>query len=107
MNLRKTLRLSPQTSPQVLQHIARMDASYSATFSQEEIQQHAQLASQIDNQTIAIVDAMPLEEDRWRVTVVGYDYLGELSLICGLMFVYGLDIIESQAFTYEPVEARR
>ena len=34
--------------------------------------------------------------------MVGYDYLGELSVICGLMFVYGLDIIESQAFTYEP-----
>ena len=35
------------------------------------------------------------------MTVVGYDYLGELSIICGLMFVYGLDIIESQVFTYE------
>jgi glutamate-ammonia-ligase adenylyltransferase len=97
--------LSTENYPELLQHIARMDASYSATFSHPEIQQHALLASKIDNQTIAIVDAAPLEDARWRVTVVGYDFLGELSLICGLMFVYGLDIIESQAFTYEPEDA--
>jgi [glutamine synthetase] adenylyltransferase / [glutamine synthetase]-adenylyl-L-tyrosine phosphorylase len=94
--------VSPQSSPQVRQHIARMDASYSSTFSQAEIQQHALLASQIDNQTSAIVEAAALEGDRWHITVVGFDYLGELSLICGLMFVYGLDILESQVFTYEP-----
>jgi glutamate-ammonia-ligase adenylyltransferase len=102
---KKNLPVLMEGYPQLLQHIARMDASYSATFSQAEIQQHALLASKIDDQTVAIVDAAPSEDGRWRVTVVGYDYLGELSLICGLMFVYGLDIIESQAFTYEPVDS--
>lgn len=92
-----------QSSPQLLQHISRMDVSYTATFSPEEIKQHAQLISKINNETIVIVDTKPLDDTRWRVTVVGYDYLGELSLICGLMFVYGLDIIDSQAFTYEPI----
>ena len=91
-------------SPQVLHHLARMDTSYAAIFSQAEIRQHALLAEKIDNDCLAIVDARPLDDIRWRVTVVGYDYLGELSLICGLMFVYGLDIIESNVFTYEPVE---
>ena len=91
------------TSPQFIQHIARMDASYIATFSPEEIKQHVQLINKIEGDSIVTVDATPLEASRWRVTVVGYDYLGELSLICGLMFVYGLDIIESQAFTYEPL----
>jgi glutamate-ammonia-ligase adenylyltransferase len=38
------------------------------------------------------------------VTVIAYDYLGELSLICGLMFVYGLDIQAGEIFTYETVE---
>jgi [glutamine synthetase] adenylyltransferase / [glutamine synthetase]-adenylyl-L-tyrosine phosphorylase len=90
-----------QSSPQVLQHIARMDTSYAATFSLEEIQQHAHLASQLNSETIVVVSAAPLNQIHWRVTVVGYDFPGELSLICGLMFVYGLDIIESQVFTYE------
>jgi glutamate-ammonia-ligase adenylyltransferase len=94
----------PHSSPQVIQHISRMDASYTATFSPEEIKQHAHLINKINSETIVIVDAKPLDDSRWRVTVIGYDYLGELSLICGLMFVYGLDIIESQAFTYEPLE---
>lgn len=94
----------PHVSSQTLDHIARMDSSYVSTFSAEEIQQHAYFASTLNHESIAIVDTQPLDETRWRVTVVGYDYLGELSLICGLMFVYGLDIIESQVFTYEPIE---
>ena len=102
----KDLSVLLENYPELLQHVTRMDVSYSATFSQAEIQQHALIASKIDNQTVAIVDATPLEDGRWRVTVVGYDYLGELSLICGLMFVYGLDIIESQVFTYEPEETK-
>jgi glutamate-ammonia-ligase adenylyltransferase len=101
---RKEIKKLPQVSPQVLQHVARMDASYTATFSPEEIKKHAQLVNKLNNKSIAIVNAEPLDDTRWRVTVVGYDYLGELSLICGLMFVYGLDIIESQAFTYEPMD---
>jgi hypothetical protein len=43
-----------------------------------------------------------LDEQHWRVTIVGYDYLGELSLICGLLFVYGFDIVEGHVFTYDP-----
>jgi glutamate-ammonia-ligase adenylyltransferase len=39
----------------------------------------------------------------WQVTIVAYDFPGELSLICGLMFVYGMNIYTGDAFTYEPV----
>ncbi len=31
---------------------------------------------------------------RWCVTVVGHDYPGALSMICGLLFAYGFDIVE-------------
>ena len=89
-------------TPEILQHVARMDVSYKATFSPEEILQHAHLAAKLDKDTAAIVDSVLLDGSRWRITVVGYDALGELSIICGLMFLYGLDIIESQVFTYEP-----
>ena len=107
------------------QHLARMEASYSTTFSQEEISRHAVLADQLDDDHLVIVNAVPWEPadssgtgppqasrdfadssgTGWRVTVVGYDYLGELSLICGLMFVYGLDIQDGQVFTYEAQKA--
>jgi [glutamine synthetase] adenylyltransferase / [glutamine synthetase]-adenylyl-L-tyrosine phosphorylase len=87
-----------------LQHVARMDTSYAAAFSAIEISRHASLAEKLSEQQLVFVDAVPLEDGRWKVSVVAYDYLGELSLICGLMFVYGLDIQAGDVFTYETVE---
>jgi glutamate-ammonia-ligase adenylyltransferase len=86
------------------EHVARMDTSYAAAFSAAEISRHAALAEKLNDQQLVFVDADPLEDGRWKVTVVAYDYLGELSLICGLMFVYGLDIQAGEIFTYETVE---
>ena len=92
-----------EPQPQVLQHIARLGADYVDSFSTNEIQRHADLARGINEQTPAIVDAQLLSKDTWRITVVGYDYPGELSIICGLFFVFGFNIIDGNAFTYEPV----
>ena len=86
-------------------HIERMDASYAAVFSPDEIHQHAILAGQVDEANPVQVDVSPLDGAHWRVTIVGYDYLGELSLICGLLFVHGLDIASGHIFTYEPLPA--
>jgi len=92
-----------EPQPQVIQHIARLGADYVDSFSSDEIQQHANLARGVNEQTPAIVDARPLSKDTWRVTVVGYDYPGELSIICGLFFVFGFNILDGNAFTYEPL----
>jgi len=92
-----------EPQPQVIQHIARLGADYVDSFSPDEIQHHADLALGINEQTPAIVDAQPLSQDTWRVTVVGYDYPGELSIICGLFFVFGFNIVDGNAFTYEPL----
>ena len=92
-----------EPQPQVVQHIARLGADYVDSFSSDEIQQHADLARGVNEQTPAIVDARPLSQDTWRITVVGYDYPGELSIICGLFFVFGFNILDGNAFTYEPL----
>lgn len=89
--------------PQVQEHLARMDASYAESFTPEDIHHHAELTTKLDADRLAIVDAIPIEHGRWKVTIVGYDYPGELSIICGLMFVHGLNILSGDAFTYEPV----
>ncbi len=86
------------------QHIARMDSSYSIVFTPDEIAHHTRLTDKLESDRPVIVDPRPLQDNRWQVTIVGYDYLGVLSLICGLMFLYGLDILESQVFTYEARE---
>lgn len=91
------------TGPEVQRHIERMDPSYEATFNPKDIKRHAALAGQLDAQHLAQVEAVPLEDGHWRVTIVAYDYPGELSLICGLMFVHGLGIDDGNVFTYEPL----
>ncbi len=92
-----------EPQPQVVQHIARLGADYVDSFSNEEIQYHADLARGVNEQMPAIIAAQPISKNTWRVTVVGYDYPGELSIICGLFFVFGFNIQDGNAFTYEPV----
>jgi glutamate-ammonia-ligase adenylyltransferase len=87
-------------------HLARMDPSYAASFNPEEIQQHARMAGSLNDEQLCVVAVAPIENsdpgaDRWRVTVVAYDYPGELSMITGLLFVHHLNIEEGLAFTYE------
>ncbi|MFT3895426.1 MAG: hypothetical protein QM730_27695 [Anaerolineales bacterium] len=92
-----------EPQPQVTQHIARLGADYVESFSDYEIQHHADLARGVNEQTPAIVEAQSISKNTWRVTVVGYDYPGELSIICGLFFVLGFNIVDGSAFTYEPL----
>jgi [glutamine synthetase] adenylyltransferase / [glutamine synthetase]-adenylyl-L-tyrosine phosphorylase len=92
-----------ETPPQVVQHIARLGADYVDSFSSEEIQHHADMARGINEEKLAIVEAQPIDKMTWRVTVIGYDYPGELSIICGLFFVFGFNIVDGNAFTYEPI----
>lgn len=92
----------PAPEQDISQHRARMGASYTERFADAEIRRHAMLAGQLDAERLALVDARPLQDDSdWEVTIVAYDFPGELSLICGLFYVYGLDIIKGDVFTYE------
>ena len=88
------------------QHLARMSPSYAETFTEQEIRRHADLASRLNDNNPVEVRAEPAPgaagDALWRVTVVAYDYLGELSAIGGLLFAHGYNIIDGQVFTYEP-----
>lgn len=92
----------PETSPEVSRHIARMDNSYTLVFSDEEIQEHSRLAAELGSERIVAMNHIGREDGSYRVTIVAYDYPGELSVLCGLLFVHGFNIIDGYAFTYEP-----
>jgi glutamate-ammonia-ligase adenylyltransferase len=94
---------SSSPTPEVRNHVARMDPSYATVFSDQEIKRHAILAKQLGEDHLVEVDAVPLGDRLWRITIVGYDYPGVLSLICGLLFVYGFSIEDGHVFTYEPL----
>ncbi len=91
------------SSPDVLPLLVRMPAAYVETFSETAIKSHANLIERLDDETLIAVEAIPLSDNvHWQVTIVGYDYLGELSLICGLLFVHGFNIADGNVFTYGP-----
>ena len=91
----------PVARPVVNRHLARLRAEYSKTFSDPDIERHALLAEQVTRDRPVLVETAP-ENGLTRITVVGYDFPGELSLIAGLLLVHGLDIVEGQVFTYAP-----
>ncbi len=96
---------APPASPQVLKHLSRLDTSYSSVFTPDEIRQHAVLADRLEGDHPAAVDTVRLDDGRWRVTVIAYDYPGELTLICGLLYAYGFSIDDGDVFTYRPPSA--
>lgn len=94
--------IEPERSAELLPHLAQMHASYLKTFNPQEIERHAALIGDLGDRHPVRVEADPLPDDFWRVTIVGYDYLGELSLICGLLYIHGFNIHAGSVFTYEP-----
>jgi glutamate-ammonia-ligase adenylyltransferase len=92
----------PLAAQAVQRHLARLDPAYTLAFNEAEIERHAALAARLSADNLVEVDAAPVEGGLWRVTIVAFDYLGELSLICGLLAVHGFDILNGDVFTYEP-----
>jgi glutamine synthetase adenylyltransferase len=97
--------ISYQPPASLHQHLARLSPSYAATFSEAEVSRHAELAGLLNDRHPVEVRVEPLEGGYWRITIVAYDYLGELAVICGLLFSYGLSIVDGHVYTYEPAAA--
>ena len=67
--------------------------TYESVFTGIERRRHSKLLSEVDHEHPVRVVAEPAEHETWRVTVLGHDCPGELSMICGLLFAYGFDIV--------------
>jgi glutamate-ammonia-ligase adenylyltransferase len=82
-----------------------MEPSYRETFSEKDIAYHGALLRRLTAEHPVHVEPTQLEVNRWQVTVVGFNHPGELSLICGLLFAYGCNIVDGNAFSEEQVLA--
>lgn len=80
-------------------HLARMEPSYSETFSDADIRLHAELLERLTEDSHVEMHAENILEDLWQLTVVGYDRPGDLSVMSGLLFVHGFDIVHGNVFT--------
>ena len=76
----------PPQSPTVI-------ATYETVFTKDEQRRHRGLFAQIEHDQPVRVLAESVEGGLWRVTILGHDCPGELSMMCGLMFAYGFDIV--------------
>ncbi|HUG91646.1 MAG TPA: glutamine synthetase adenylyltransferase [Planctomycetaceae bacterium] len=45
-------------------------------------------------------------DELWQVTIVGFDHPGNLSMMCGLLFVYGFNIVGGEVFSAERAAGR-
>jgi len=84
-----------------------MAPSYSETFTDEEIARHEELLNRLSAENLVEIDAVQLEPGRWKLTIGGYNHIGELSLMCGLLFVYGYNIVDGNVFTAEHVGGKK
>ncbi|MFC2085874.1 glutamine synthetase adenylyltransferase [Bacteroidota bacterium] len=81
--------------------VTTMAPEYREVFSRGEIDRHTILAHRLSVQKPVTVEASELKDDTWRLTIVGYDFPGVLSVITGLLLIFGFDIIDGQVFTDE------
>ncbi len=74
-------------------------ANYESVFTELERREHVKVLAKLNAERPIRVLASSLDGGAWSVRVLGIDHPGELSLICGLMLVYGFDIVEGFAST--------
>ena len=83
--------------------IGMMAASYSKLFNETEIEKHSLMSKKLSDTNIVELETEKLPDSQTRLTMVGVDQTGDLSLICGLLFVYGFDIQKGHLFTNQKV----
>ena len=72
-------------------------------FSDSDAARHLVLLDSIGRDEDVAVSIEDAGEDRWTVTVSTWDWLGTLSILAGLISIYGLDITSVDVFTLTPV----
>src|SRR5262245_60742030 len=80
-----------------------MDEDYFATFSAEEISLHIRLSAGLHpKQRIQarIVPRLSGLEREFDIIIVGFDYLSEFSVFCGLLSAFGLDIRSGDIYSF-------
>jgi glutamate-ammonia-ligase adenylyltransferase len=94
--------------PLTIEIASATEFNYESAFSDDERRGHVQILKTLTPQVPVRVLARSEGDGTWRVRVLGIDQPGGLSLICGLLFVYGFDIVKGFASTGEhPAECSK
>ncbi|MEX0724883.1 MAG: glutamine synthetase adenylyltransferase [Planctomycetaceae bacterium] len=82
-----------------------IEPSYTLVFTPDEIRAHAALFERLSDVNPTEVAIEKRDDETWRMTTVGYDCAGKLSVICGHLFVYGCDIVDGHLFVLPTASA--
>jgi glutamate-ammonia-ligase adenylyltransferase len=94
-----SLPQSAADRPDITPHLGEAAAGYAEVFAPDETQRQLALLNRLGPDEPVCLEVRPLPEHRWELTVVGYDQLGDLSLMCGLLHLEGFDIEAGRVFT--------
>jgi UTP:GlnB (protein PII) uridylyltransferase len=89
---------------------ARMDVDYFATFSPEEVSTHIRMASRLDSKHrvhVRVTPRGPAISGEFDIVIVGFDYLSEFSIFCGVISAFGLDIRSGDIYSFSKHGASR
>jgi len=77
-----------------------MGDDYLTTFPPEAIATHIRMASALaDDQRVKVL-IKPLGDNEFEITIVGFDYLAQFSLFCGLLSAFALDIRTGDIYSF-------
>ena len=79
-----------------------MDDDYFTTFSPEEIATHIRMSAGLGskNRVAVRVRRRASSPDAFDIIIVGFDYLSEFSIFCGLLSAFGLDIRAGNIYSF-------
>src|SRR4051812_40349047 len=87
---------------------ARMDEDYFAAFSPEEIATHLRMSAALDSRNRVNIRVAPRRSDsnveEFEIVIVGFDYLSEFSIFCGVMSAFGLNIRAGDIYSFARIE---
>jgi [glutamine synthetase] adenylyltransferase / [glutamine synthetase]-adenylyl-L-tyrosine phosphorylase len=93
--------LCPEISPRLIEDfLVRIGEDYLAAFSAEVIATHIRMASALDDDHRVKVHINRPGEGEFDITIVGFDYLAQFSLFCGLLSAFGLDIRTGDIYSF-------
>jgi glutamate-ammonia-ligase adenylyltransferase len=97
----KIQSLCPKVSQDLLgDFFEMMDTDYFATFGSKAIADHVQLASSLSEEQPVQLRITPQGTSEFEIVIVGFDYLAQFSIFCGLLSAFGLDIRTGDIFSF-------
>lgn len=100
--LEKTVvALCPDVDRQaVAEFFSRMDQDYFSLYTPSEIGAHIRMSCALHPERPVQLQVTALEEGKFDITIVAFDYFSEFSIICGLLSSFGFDIQAGNIYTF-------